>query len=218
MDIDKWMSEYIRAMLDCFGARVRFIGLQGSRARGEAHAGSDIDAVLILDTAGIDELCAYRAATQRLPDSNLLCGFVSGAGELKNWAAGELFQFYRDTVPYYGRLEEIIGRPGIEEARAAVQSGACAIYHAVSHNFLHARDIAALRGIYKSAFFVMRAVSFCRTGHWPGSRCALLSVVSGAEREILELSGAPDSMADTDFERYSTLLLGWTSALLLSRA
>ena len=41
-DLDRWLDKYIEAVDAAFGARIVFIGLQGSYARGEAHEGSDI--------------------------------------------------------------------------------------------------------------------------------------------------------------------------------
>ena len=45
LDIESWLSLWSRAVLDEFGDRVRFLGIQGSRARGEAREDSDIDVV-----------------------------------------------------------------------------------------------------------------------------------------------------------------------------
>ena len=67
--IEGWMREYIAAVQERFGRRVRFIGLQGSFARGEAGPGSDIDAVLILDRVEAADLTAYSGLLDRLlPD------------------------------------------------------------------------------------------------------------------------------------------------------
>ena len=52
----EWMSLLRDRLLESFGDRVIFIGLQGSRARGEAHDDSDIDAVVVLDTVSMDDL------------------------------------------------------------------------------------------------------------------------------------------------------------------
>ena len=47
--MEAWMRQLSHRLQDAFGARLRFVGLQGSRARGEAGPESDIDAVVILD-------------------------------------------------------------------------------------------------------------------------------------------------------------------------
>lgn len=54
-DLDHWLDKYIEAVDAAFGARIVFIGLQGSYARGEAHEGSDIDVVLILNSLTLDD-------------------------------------------------------------------------------------------------------------------------------------------------------------------
>ena len=61
-----------------FGSRVWLIGLQGSRARGEAREDSDIDTVLVLDRLEASDLAALREALSPLPERGKLCGFVSG--------------------------------------------------------------------------------------------------------------------------------------------
>ncbi len=149
-DLDVWLADYVRVMRSAFGGRVRFIGIQGSRARGEAAEGSDIDVVLILDRLDFDDLRRYREAAEALPHRELLCGFVSGADELRGWDRGELFGFYHDTRPVLGRLEELIPVPGAGDARRAVHSGACGIYHACAHNYLHERDAGLLAALLKT--------------------------------------------------------------------
>lgn len=57
----EWMSLLRDRLLESFGDRVVFIGLQGSRARGEAHDDSDIDAVVVLDSVSMDDLLEYRS-------------------------------------------------------------------------------------------------------------------------------------------------------------
>ena len=154
-DLDVWLADYVRVMRSAFGGRVRFIGIQGSRARGEAAEGSDIDVVLILDRLDFDDLRRYREAAEALPHRELLCGFVSGADELRGWDKGELFGFYHDTRPVLGRLEELIPVPGAGDARRAVHSGACGIYHAAVHNRLHDKSIPMLGELYKQAGFLL---------------------------------------------------------------
>lgn len=53
-DLQRWLDEYVSAVDAAFGARIEFIGLQGSYARGEQHEGSDIDVVLLLDKLTVE--------------------------------------------------------------------------------------------------------------------------------------------------------------------
>lgn len=149
VDMKSWVRAFESQMKAEFGSRVCFLGLQGSRARGEAHAGSDIDAVAILDKMSLDELARYRAVLERLPHRELACGFISGKEELCWWEPSELLQFYFDTVPVCGTLDFL--RPALtpQAAQHAVLSGACSIYHACAHNYVHARSGEALRGLCK---------------------------------------------------------------------
>ena len=62
IDINTWMKGYIGAVRSAFGDRVRYVGLQGSRGRGEAGPGSDIDVVCILDACSLQDLETYRKA------------------------------------------------------------------------------------------------------------------------------------------------------------
>ena len=86
LQLDEWLVLWQEAVVNEFGpGRVRFMGIQGSRARGEAHEGSDIDVVLILDELTPDDLVRYRACVAQLPEREKLCGFVSGEEELRRW-------------------------------------------------------------------------------------------------------------------------------------
>lgn len=159
-DLEVWLADYVRVMRSAFGGRVRFIGIQGSRARGEAAEGSDIDVVLILDRLDFDDMRRYREAAEALPHRELLCGFVSGADELRDWDRGELFGFYHDTRPVLGRLEELIPVPGA----------------------------GLLAALLKTSRFVLRARCFCETGRYFSSLDELAERLTGADRAVLELS------------------------------
>ena len=64
MEIENWMKQYCGAVRAAFGDRVRYIGLQGSRGRGEAGPDSDIDVVCILDSCSLQDLETYRAGRE----------------------------------------------------------------------------------------------------------------------------------------------------------
>ena len=52
LDINAWIQNFLQTLNNTFGARVWFVGLQGSYGRGEATENSDIDVVVILDELG----------------------------------------------------------------------------------------------------------------------------------------------------------------------
>lgn len=122
-----WMEAFIRRMRQAFGDRLAFVGLQGSRARGEATPKSDIDVVVVLDRLEADDIGAYRAALEELPEREKICGFFSGRAELAAWERSDLFQFVHDTIPFYGDLSAITPPLSREDARRAALTGACNI-------------------------------------------------------------------------------------------
>lgn len=95
-EIDSWMALLQDRLLETFGDRVVFVGLQGSHARGEATEGSDIDTVVILDSVCPEDIVSYRGILDSMPRRELACGFLSGVGELSGWASSLISEFGSD--------------------------------------------------------------------------------------------------------------------------
>ena len=188
IDIQRWMEQYCRNVRKMFGARVRFVGLQGSFARGQAREGSDIDAVLILDVFTMEDLCAYRRFLDAMPHRARTCGFVCGVEELQGWSRADLFQLYYDTRAWYGSLEEMIPPFTREEAREAARMGAGNLYHGCCHSMLHGVPEKSFPSMCKAAYFVLQAVCFARTGTYPGSQEEMRAGCRPEELEILAMA------------------------------
>ncbi len=208
MNIDSWLDSWRRAVSGEFGAeRVRFMGIQGSRARGEAGGDSDIDVVLILDELSYSDAMRYRGCVERLPERGKLCGFVSGERELKAWPRGELYQFCLDTTPLVGSLDEyaalVTERDILESALTSVGG----IYHACLHNALHGRDAGVLPELFKSAFFALRAIERLETGRTLRTRREL---AAARPDDIWLIYGVSDGL----FDEISARLLTWASDTL----
>lgn len=163
-DIGAWMQSLEDRLLSCFGSRLVFLGIQGSYGRGEAHDGSDIDAVVILDHVAPDDLQAYRTLLDTLPYRDRTFGFFSGFRELEHWERSDLFQLVQDTTPIIGDIGFLEDTICPEDVRRAVRIGACNIYHACGHNMVHEKSSEMLRALYKSAIFTVQAVSYLQTG------------------------------------------------------
>ena len=202
-----WMSLLRDRLLESFGDRVVFIGLQGSRARDEADQDSDIDAVVILDTLSVGDLSTYRGILDRMPHRELACGFVSGADEIAHWDPADLFQFRMDTVPILGSLESILPPVDPDDSRRAAVAGACSIYHACVHNYVHERSPETLDTLYKQARFVLRAKHYSETGVFLRALPDIVSETEGPDREI---AIGPEG----DFESRSEALIGWSSDIV----
>ncbi len=185
IDIHAWLEVFCGRLEKTFSGRVWFTGLQGSYARGEAKDSSDIDIVVIFDRLTMTDLAAYREMLDDLPEREKVCGFVSSHDEIMHWEASDLFQFCYDTVPIKGSLDEVFALLDEAAVRRAVLAGVCNIYHACVHNFLHERDAAILKGLCKSAAFVIQAEYFRNTGCYIRSHSELSALVGQKEREIL---------------------------------
>lgn len=215
--IEVWLKKYQAAVTEAFGGRVWFIGIQGSYGRGEATAESDIDAVLILDTVSAEDLRIYSELLDKLPAREMACGFVSGKDELLSWEASDLFQFYYDTTALYGTLSELRGRFGRADIQRAVHLGACNLYHAAVHNFVHEKSAAMLKELYKSAVFSLQAAAYLKTGQYAKKKAELVSLLGKQEREILRIAAELKAeqnigaLSREQFSAYSEKLISWSS-------
>ena len=214
VDIKHWIEVFTKKMEETFSERIWFIGLQGSYGRNEANAGSDIDVVVILDELHTEDLNNYRAMLDKLPNRELICGFLSGKAELLNWEPSDLFQFYYDTTPIKGRLDELLRMIDSEAIDRAIRIGACNIYHACVHNIVHERNMELLQGLYKSAAFVVQAIYYRSTGKYIKGKTELLNAISEPEKKILEIGLNLKKGAECDFDSQSEALFAWAQALI----
>ena len=204
MDINIFMGSFKENLLRLFGDNLLFLGLQGSYGRGEAKETSDIDPVIILQQCGKDDILRYRAYIDTLPEKDILCGFISSIDELRAWESADRAQLILDTKPVYRDLAELCPRITSDDIRRAVQQGACAIYHASSHNILHARDWSVLPELYKSTRFTIRMKHYLQTGVYVSAFRELTAVVDEEEKAILEAQ-------ELDTENDAFMLLEWAS-------
>ena len=209
IDISVWMQQFLRALQDTFADRVWFVGLQGSYGRGEATDKSDVDVVVILDVLSAEDIRAYGGMLDALPHRDLVCGFVSGKAELLSWEPSDLFQFYYDTKPIKGTLDELLPLLDSAAVDRAIKIGACNLYHGCVHNMLHEKSDEILKGLYKSASFVVQAIAFRQTGRYFSRQKDLLDVVSPAERAIVNTVLHLKNGGAVDFDAMSQTLFAW---------
>jgi predicted nucleotidyltransferase len=209
IDISVWMQQFLRALQDTFADRVWFVGLQGSYGRGEATDKSDVDVVVILDVLSAEDIRAYGGMLDALPHRDLVCGFVSGKAELLSWEPSDLFQFYYDTKPIKGTLDELLPLLDSAAVDRAIKIGACNLYHGCVHNMLHEKSDEILKGLYKSASFVVQAIAFRQTGRYFSRQKDLLDVVSPAEQAIVNTVLHLKNGGAVDFDAVSQTLLAW---------
>ncbi|MBO7251094.1 MAG: nucleotidyltransferase domain-containing protein [Oscillospiraceae bacterium] len=216
IDITSWMNNFLQELQNTFGRRVWFAGLQGSYGRGEATETSDIDIVLILDVLSADDIKKYHQMLDTLPERELICGFLSGKDELMHWEPSDLFQFCHDTTPIQGSLDEVLALVDTAAVDRAIKIGACNIYHGCVHNMLYEKNEDALRGLYKSASFVVQAIAFQQTGSYISRQKELLQVVSSEEKIIVDTFLKLKDDGTVDFNRMSEALFAWSKKWIMA--
>ena len=96
-DLDGYLRALILGCRSAFGDRLRYIGLQGSYLRGEAHENSDIDIMVILDRFSVREMDIYRDLLKRIGFYERFCGFICGREEMARWNPLEVCQLRHTT-------------------------------------------------------------------------------------------------------------------------
>ena len=210
IDITAWMNGFLQKLNHTFGNRVCFVGLQGSFARGEATENSDIDMVVILDELSAMDIQNYNKMLDTLPHRELICGFLSGKDDIMNWEPSDLFQFCHDTTPIKGSLDEVMAIVDDSAVNRAIKIGACNIYHGCVHNMLHEKSDDILRGLYKSASFVVQAIAFKRTAKYIKHQSELRNIVSNDERVIVDTFLDLKNGGTVDFNLMSETLFDWS--------
>ena len=210
VDITTWMDDFLQKLNHIFGKRVWFVGLQGSYGRGEATETSDIDVVVILDELSAMDIQTYNEMLDTLSHRDLICGFLSGKSEVLNWEPSDLFQFCHDTTPIQGSLDEVMAVIDESVVNRAIKIGTCNIFHGCVHNMLYEKSEDILRGLYKSASFVVQAIVFKQTGNYIIHQKDLLQVVSFDERVIVETFLNLKNGGTVEFNLMSETLFAWS--------
>ena len=215
IDINEWCKIYLATLEKTFGERVWFVGLQGSRGRGEATETSDIDVVAVLDELSETDIRTYGEMLDTLPHRELICGFLSGKSELLNWEPSDLFQFYNDTKPLKGSLDELLPLLDADSVNRAIKIGLCNIYHGCVHNMLHEKSVEILTGLYKTACFTIQAIQFEQTGKYISRLSDLSAALDGDNSEIVQTFIALKNGQKADFDAMSEKLFNWAKGFLV---
>lgn len=210
IDMNVWMQEFLQKLNETFGERVWFVGLQGSYGRGEATETSDIDVVVILDELSVLDIQTYNEMLNTLSYRSLICGFLSGKTEILNWEPSDLFQFYYDTTPIKGSLDELLSEIDERAVDRAIKIAACNIFHGCVHNMLYEKSDDILRGLYKAASFAVQAIAFKETGNYICHQKDLLQFVSNDEQIIVNTFLNLKKGEEVDFSKMSEILFDWS--------
>ena len=209
IDITAWINSFLQILNKTFGERVWFVGLQGSYGRGEATETSDIDIVVILDELSAMDIQTYNDMLDTLSHRELICGFLSGKRDIMNWESSDLFQFCHDTTPIKGSLNEVMAVVDESAVNRAIKIGACNIFHGCVHNMLYEKSEDILRGLYKSASFVVQAIVFQQTGNYIKHQEELLTIATLKDQDVINTFLSLKKGGTVDFVPMSETLFVW---------
>ena len=215
-DVDIWLDTTIEKLQEKFSQNLLFVGLQGSFNRGEATDSSDIDLIVILENLTFEDLKRYRLIIDSLPHKEKACGFISGKNELQKWSKADMFQFYYDTKSLYGKLEDIIQPPSLDEIKQSIKISSENLYHATVHSFVHSNNyVEDLQNLYKMTFFILQAKYFVQTNNYIPTKKQLVEQLNETEKEILNICINKENILNYSQSEIETLyckLIEWCSS------
>lgn len=212
IDVENYIAEITAKLRAKFGERLVYVGLQGSYLRGEVTDTSDVDVMVVLDRLGVDDLDDYRAIVKSLPRPDLSCGFICGEDDLAKWNPLEICHLLHTTRDCFGSLAELVPDHDERDLRNFVKMSVNNLYHELCHGYIHA-DRAEFAGrlpaLYKSTFFVLQNLHCLRGGEFAHSKKQLLSMLDGADREVLDRAMRLSAGEDFDFSDDYRLIFDW---------
>ena len=92
----------------------------------------------------------------------------------------------------------------------AIKIGACNIFHGCVHNMLYEKSEDILRGLYKSASFVIQAIAFKQTGNYISHQKDLLQIFTNEEKVIVNTFLELKAGGNIEFDEMSRNLYEWS--------
>lgn len=212
LDAQKYIDDLSEKLLEAFGSRLAYVGLQGSYMREEATENSDIDPMVVIDGLTVEDLKTYREIVNRLPDPEKSCGFICGKKELAQWNPLEIFHLLHATKDCFGRLETLVPEYSQKDATDYIRFSLNGLSHAMCHSLIHSsseKNEQKLSGSYKAAFFILQDLHCLRTGTFINSCAKLAQVLEGRERFILEKYISFKLGDPCNFEEDFKILFDW---------
>ena len=211
------LNDYLQNLIEkcraIFGARLLYIGLQGSYLRGEANETSDIDIMIVIDDFSITDMDTYRTILKDIGYYEKSCGFICGKDELAHWSPLEVCQILHTTKDLYGSLTDYLPSATREDEINYVKMSLGNLYHEICHRYIHAdRDtnIRKFRGTCKGIFFLVQNLYYLESGCFVLTKRELKKQISKEDREILELAELQDEF---DFENVQLQLFTWCQSV-----
>ena len=214
-DLDQYLKDLILECRKAFGQRLLYVGLQGSRLRGEARENSDIDVMVILDGLSLQDMDLYREILKKTGSYERSCGFICGKEEMLRWNPLEVCQIRHSTKDLLGELADYLPPASREDEINYVRLSLGNLYHELCHRYIHAgsdQSKAGFPGLCKNAFFLMQNLCYLESGRFILSKKELKEVLSARDRQILELADRP---AGADFDHSISFLFEWLKSVFI---
>ncbi len=219
IDVENYITKLIDSLRYQYGARLVYVGLQGSYLRGEATDNSDIDIMVVIDELSVSDLDNYRTVIQSLEHFEKSCGFICSKEDLSNWNPLEIWHLLNSTKDYYGVLSELIPAYTERDIRSFVKLSLNNIYHEVCHRYIHAertKSITKLPDTYKGVFFILQNLYYLMHGEYIATKTELLPLLEGKNHAVLERSIELNKGISHDFCESFELLFVWCRDTLKS--
>lgn len=214
--INDYTDALTSAMSAEFGERLLYLGLQGSYLRNEAHEGSDIDIMAIIDRLSVDDLSRYRSVLMSVGEYERSCGFICSAEDLAHWNPMEICHLLHTTGDLYGRLRDYVPAYTRLDVKNFVKLSVGNLYHEICHRHIHrdeARRAAGLPYSYKGIFFILQNLHYLETGDFLSSTSELRAALSGNDGKILDMAAAVRG-GDWDYSTAMEMLFTWCQSTL----
>lgn len=219
IDIESYISRLIDLLKNQFGARLLYVGLQGSYLREEANDSSDIDIMVIIDELSVSDLDNYRYIIRSLEEADKSCGFICSKTDMANWNPLEIFHIVNGTKDYYGTLNDLVPTYSEHDIRNFVKISLNNLYHEICHRYIHAeqsKNISRLPISYKNVFFILQNVYYLENHKYIPTKAELLPLLSGQNHAVLERAIELKKGIAYDFSGSFELLFKWCQDTLRS--
>ena len=214
INAEKYVASLTNLLQESFGKRLVYVGLQGSYLRGEATEHSDIDIMTVIKDMTPADLSTYRRAIESLEHTELSCGFICGAEELRHWNPLEICHLLHSTKDCFGQLAGLVPEYTEHDIRSYVKMSLGNLYHEICHRYIHSsaeNNRAKLPGTYKAVFFILQNLHYLESGFFAADRGELIERLTGSDRAVLEAAVRLSGGTQYDFEEMFALLFDWCS-------
>lgn len=212
VQIHSYLGALTAALQSAFGARLAYVGLQGSYLRGEQTENSDIDIMVLINGLTPADMAVYRNIVKQLDDAEHSCGFLCGTEEFAAWNPQEILHLLYSTRDHYGTLSDFVPPYSPVDHRNYVLLSLGNLYHALVHRYVHRgaqRSAEKLSSHAKELFFLLQDIALLRTGNFPENRAALVSSLNEEDRTVYRIVIEDARGAEYDFDAAFAAVFAW---------